>query len=381
MGEIEQAVQRKNIWIDRISKRMCTPPPSAMFSGLELNKELARRYERWLIAQHYSESTRVVYTRSVRHFSEFMGRTAVTRATHFDIREYLVEAAQKGYVPFTLKHELHALRVFFDFLNMGGLVRWVAPRLVRIRHAGSRVPRVLTETQIRKLLEATRNKREHALIEVFYGTGCRTGELTTMKVEDVDFTAKRIRVMGKSGTRFIVFGGPASKALRSYLGKRQSGFLFTDGKPFQRLRVYASSFGGWRCRWKEYDEKGKVATIRNGFVGHKKHRTYAEALARFREMTRSSKLKRPIGLRPLSPDSISQAVRNIGVRVGIKVTPYMLRHSFATHLLDHGADIRVIQELLGHSRLNSTQIYTQVSKVKLMDTFLRCHPRGQEVRE
>jgi site-specific recombinase XerD len=97
-------------------------------------------------------------------------------------------------------------------------------------------------------------------------------------------------------------------------------------------------------------------------------------------MTRSLRLRRPIGLRPLRPDSICQAVRVIGVRAGIKVTPYTLRHSFATHLLDHGADIRVIQELLGHSRLNSTQVYTQVSKVKLVDTFLRCHPRGRADR-
>ncbi len=359
---------------------MCTPPTATMLSGIEINKELARRYERWLIVQHYAESTSVMYKRAVRHFLEFMGRTLVTRATHFDIREYLVRAAQRGYVTFTLKGELHALRVFFDFLNMGRLVGWVAPRLVRIRKCHSRVPQVLTELQIKRLLEATQNKRELALIELLYGTGCRTGELTSMKIEDVDFVAKRIRVTGKRGTRFIVFGEPASKALHSYLGKRRTGFLFTDGRPFQRLRVHTRGLGGWICRWKEYDEDGKLVRIRNGFLGNKKHPTYDEAVAKFKKMAWSSRLKRPTGLRPLKPDSISQAVRNIGVRAGVRVTPYMLRHSFATHLLDHGADIRVIQELLGHSRLNSTQVYTQVSRVKLMDTFLRCHPRGHVVR-
>jgi site-specific recombinase XerD len=352
-----------------------------MPSGIEINKELARRYDRWLTVQHYAASTRYVYSRIIRRFSEFMGRTIVTKTTHFDVREYLVTAAQRGYLPFTLSHELHALRVFFDFLNMGGLVSWVAPRFVKIRHAHSRVPKVLTEIQVRKLLEATQNKRELAIIEVLYGTGCRTGELASMRIEDVDFAAKRIRVTGKTGTRFVIFGEPASKALRSYLGKRQTGFLFASGKPYQRLRLHVTTSGGWACRWKEYDADGHVVRTKYGFLGHKNYPTYGEAFAGFRKMTRSLRLERPIGLRPLSPDSICQAVRVIGVRAGVKVTPYTLRHSFATHLLDHGADIRVIQELMGHSRLNSTQVYTRVSKVKLVDTFLRCHPRGRVERE
>lgn len=352
-----------------------------MSSGIEINRELARRYTRWLTVQHYATSTKYVYSRIIRRFLEFMGRTIVTKATHFDIREYLVTAAQRGYLPFTLNHELHALRIFFDFLNMGGLVAWVAPRFVTIRHAHRRIPKVLTEIQIQKLLEATRNKRELAIIEVLYGTGCRTGELTSMRIEDVDFAAKRIRVTGKTGTRFVIFGLPAARALRSYLGKRQAGFLFASGKPYQRVRLHVTSGGGWACKWKEYDANGKVTRLRYGFLGHKQYPTYGEALAGFKKMTCSLRLRRPIGLRPLNTDSICQTVRTIGVRAGVKATPYMLRHSFATHLLDHGADIRVIQELLGHSRLNSTQVYTQVSKVKLVDTFLRCHPRGRVERE
>ena len=166
-----------------------------------------------------------------------MNRRAVTSANHFDVREFLVLASQKGHVTCTLKHELHVLRIFFDFLNMGGLVPWVAPRFVKIRSPHPRMPRVLSEAQVRSLLEAANNVRERALVEVLYGTGARPGEISTMRVEDIDFSAGRIRVTGKGGTRFILLGKPASKAIRQYLSGRRRGFLFAEGRPSHLERV------------------------------------------------------------------------------------------------------------------------------------------------
>src|SRR5260221_10780755 len=163
-----------------------------------------------------------------------MGRASLVLANHFDIRDFLVSAARQGHIRFTLKHELHALRIFFDFLNMGGLVPWVAPRFVKIRSPRPRMPHVLSEAQVRCLLEAANNPRERALVEVLYGTGARPGEISTMRIEEIDFDAGRIRVTGKGGTRFILFGKPASKAIRRYLAGRTSGFLFTQGRPRQR---------------------------------------------------------------------------------------------------------------------------------------------------
>lgn len=351
-----------------------------MLSSIELNKELVRRYERWLTVQRYSFETRRVYVRTVKDFSQYMNRRTLTSANHFDVREFLVIASQKGHVTYTLRHELHALRIFFDFLNMGGLVPWVAPRFVKIRSPRPRMPHVLSEAQVHSLLRAASNPRERALVEVLYGTGARPGEISTMRVENIDFSAGRIRVTGKGGTRFILFGKPASRAIRQYLSGRRRGFLFAEGRPRQRICVYPAASGGWRCRWKEYDDNGRVKRIRSAFVGYKKHLTKAGALAKFKRIAKTSNLLRPTGRLPLRSDSISRAVRNIAARIGLHVTPYFLRHSYATHMLDHGADIRVIQELLGHGRLSSTEVYTHVSKTALTDTFSRCHPRSRICR-
>ena len=347
-----------------------------MASPAEFNGELVRRYERWLVVQRYSEETKRQYVGTARRFSAFMGRRTFPKATHFDVREFLAQCARKGYNPYTLKHALHALRVFFDFLNMGGLVPWIAPRFVQIRRVRPRVPRFLSETQIRRLLEATHNVRERAIVEVLYGTGFRPGELVSLRVEDIDFSARRVRVSGKGGIRYVLLGRHAVRALRSYLGGRKRGFAFADGRPRQHLCAYPGSTGGWRCRWKEYDHEGRFVRLRTAFVGEREHITRADALARFKRLAKASSLGRTPGLRQLSRDAISNAVRKIGVRVGLDVSPYKLRHSFATHMLDHGADVRVIQELLGHGRLTSTQVYTHVSKANLVGTFQRCHPRS-----
>ena len=107
-----------------------------------LNLELIKRYHRWLDVQEYSFETKRFYTRVASCFSRYMGRASVVRANHFDIRDFLASVAKQGHIRFTLKHELHALRVFFDFLNMGGLVPWVAPRFVKIRAPIPRGPSI-----------------------------------------------------------------------------------------------------------------------------------------------------------------------------------------------------------------------------------------------
>ena len=171
-----------------------------MLSGAALNEELAARYARWLIVQNYSAGTRDIYCRSVRHFTTFMGSTIVTQSGHFDVREFLAARAMTKPPSTNLRNELYALRVYFDFLNMGGLVKSVIPRFVNVRRHPPRNPLVLTEEQIHRLLAASKNPRERALIEILYGSGCRTGEARTMRVEDLDLAALRIRVTGRGAS-------------------------------------------------------------------------------------------------------------------------------------------------------------------------------------
>lgn len=342
--------------------------------GSALNQELLKRFHRWLEVQEYALETRRFYTRVAANFSDYMGRASVVDANHFDIRDFLANGARRGLIRFTLKHELHALRVFFDFLNMGGLVPWVAPRFVKIRTPIPRVPRYLSEQQVRRVLDAARNPRERALVELLYGSGIRPGELVSVRVEDIDFAAGRILVQGKRGTRYVLFGRSAGKALRKYLGDRRKGFAFADGRPAQQICTYPGSTGGWRCRWKVYDERGRFVRHESAFIGERRKLDRARALASFKRMAKISDLSRKPGLRQLTPDSITTTLKHIGARVGLPLSAYRLRHSFATHMLDRGADIRVIQELLGHWRISSTQVYTQVSKANLVSTFRRCHP-------
>jgi site-specific recombinase XerD len=284
----------------------------------------------------------------------------------------LVKVAERRPVESALNHELYALRIFYDFLALGQLIVWSPPRMLKGR-AIKYVPRTLSETQVGELLRATKNIRERAIVEVLYGTGCRTGELRSMKVEDVDFDAQRIRVRGKMGTRHVRFTHAVAKTLRKYIGVRRTGFLFVDGKPLQQLRPNRGRWGGWECRWREYDENGgsrlccKTAGKRLGL-------SYVEARRYFGKLANLPALARPQGINPLTIGALTQTVQKIGFRIRLRVHPKILRHTFATHLMDHGASIEDVKDLLGHQLLNTTGRYAQISRPKLSRTLERFHP-------
>jgi len=348
-----------------------------MPTAQQVNRELTRRFSKWLLAHHYSRSTWLRYSRSVEDFRGFLGKRGITKATHFDVQEHLAVCARKGASARAVRYELCALRLFFDFLNLGGLVMWCPPRMVRLPRFQPTLPMVMTVKQVFKLLGAAREGYERTLLEVFYGTGCRTGEVRTMRIEDIDFARRRIRVNGKRGERFVLFPERVARALRRYLGRRREGYVFVDSKPVQSLNPMPGSSGGWRCRWRRYNAKGEWVGIGNAYVPVGKRWGHLQAKRYFAELARADFVRRPRGLRPLCIAAIQKVVVKVGLRVGLDVHPYVLRHSLATHLLDNGADIRVIQEMLGHSSIKSTQVYTHVSKEKIKRTFDDCHPLGK----
>jgi len=344
-----------------------------MLSGKAFNVELAARYSRWLAAQRYSPITRLLYARSVKNFCAFLGDLRATKCTPLHLQEYLVEVAEKRPTESALNHELYSLRIFYDFLALGQLIAWSPPRMLRGR-AIKYVPRMLSETQVKRLLKATKDVRERAIVEVLYGTGCRTGELRSMKVEDVDFDARRIRVKGKMGTRHVRFTRAVSNTLRKYIGGRKTGFLFVDGKPSQRLRPKRAHYG-WECRWREYDQAGAYR-LRCKTAGKRLGLSSAEAYRHFARIAHLAALARPRGAKPLTIGALTRTVQKIGFRVGLRVHPKILRHTFATHLLDNGARIEDIKELLGHTQLSTTNKYALVSKPKLSRVLERFHPLG-----
>jgi len=336
---------------------------------------LCNRYDQWLTAQKYAPVTRRQYSREVENYGKFLDSKSFTASTHFDVQEYLASRATNGACTRTLRGALYSLRIFFDFLNLGGLVHWVPPRLIHPRQPRECVPRVLSKQQVKKLFASTRNRLERALLETLYGTGCRTGEVRTMRIEDIDFTNCRIRVRGKSGTRFVMFTPRVLHALRAYLAGRQTGYVFVESRGLQQILPVRTKSGAWRCRWRYFDENGKVLGFHGGFVRSSVNLSYLDAVIHFANLAKPDRIHRPIGIHPISLALIDRTVRQVGLRAGIRVFPYCLRHSFATHLLDNGADIRVIQELMGHANIHSTQGYTKVSKELAAQTVRKFHPR------
>jgi integrase/recombinase XerD len=346
----------------------------------EKNQELVTRFDRWLSVLNYTPITRDMYTRSAREYLKFLGDKFVTQSGHEDVQEFLSAEVAKGIRPRTVIYKLYATRIFFDFLNLGGLVRWSPPRFVQTRLARREIlgrPPSLTLDQVRRLYRMRKTLHEQALLEVLYGTGCRLGELLTMQVENVDFENHQIRVKGKCGVRILLLTKHAEKTLRKYIDSRRDGYLFINTRPPQSFRPYsvAGSEKAWTTRWKNYDRRGKVVGHGGGYIQARKQLSYKEAWTHFTKLGERDSSQRPVGIRPLAHTTIQKVFYRMGLKAGFKVSPAKLRHTFATHLLENGADIRVVQDLMGHKTIASTQVYLHVSKALVRQSFEKFNPR------
>jgi len=245
------------------------------------------------------------------------------------LRSYLVELSGRGLRPTSIQRKLAALRTFFRRLRETGRIQRDPSRLVKGPKIPGRIPHFLTVAQVTTLLELPfedgfLGARDRAILEFLYSTGCRVAEVADMRLRRVDLADGHVRVMGKGRKeRLAMLGQKAQEAVVAWLPHRK--------------------------------RKLKEVALRDG--GH-------------------LFLNRRGG--PLSSRWIFEVVLRQARRAGIaqRLTPHGLRHSFATHLLDGGADLRSVQELLGHSRLATTEIYTHVSMARLREAYDRAHPHG-----
>src|SRR6267154_2634259 len=347
-----------------------------MLSASEFNDDLTARFVRWLRVQEYTAHTNRHYLNSIVSLCRFLDDIPATDVTHLDIRDFLASVARRGVKRATVWSAMSALRCFFDFLNMGGLIAWSPPRFVRLPPRKRRVPRVLTESQMGLLLTAARDLHERTMIEVLYGTGARAGEVRSMRVEDVDLAARRIRVLGKCGYRFVLFPRAISGFLRRYIGKRRSGYLFVCRLFPRKLHLIHEPNGSWRSYFYRYDPAIK-RSVRIRWHAPKKDRlTYKQALSRLKRRIPYPVPEMLIGRKPMGNTTVRYVVMRVGLKAGIHVNPQLIRHTFATHLLDHGADIRMIQKMLGHISVATTQTYTHVSMKQVQKVLDKCHPRN-----
>ena len=244
-----------------------------------------------------------------------------------DVRNYLQFMRENSYSKATMARKLATLRSFFKFCNRRGMTQNNPMITIRTPKQEKRLPKFMSEDQIVKLLQTPRDSdvlgaRDKAMLECMYSTGIRVSELVGLNLEDIDFTGQMIRVRGKGKKeRLSPMGQTAVVAIQKYLAMR--GGVVKDAMPTGALFV---------------NKHGQRLSTRS--VRRKLDKYLIEA--------------------GLDPD----------------ISPHTLRHSFATHMLNHGADLRSVQELLGHQSLSTTQIYTHLTTSHVKQAYDQAHPRA-----
>jgi integrase/recombinase XerD len=365
--------------VKAVSEPYWYPPTTPLLRSLlplpnRANSQLAEKFSEWIIAQRFSRAAHQAYTKVAFAFCHFLGDRHVSSATHMDVRYFLIDVMNRNLSVDGYNRHLYALRRFFDFLYMGGVVDSVVPRLIRGRQRMKLVlPRVVATTDIARLVDAAGSVRNKAMVELLYSTGCRVGELVGIRVEDIDLSRRTIRVSGKGKERTVFFGSRAKKLVKAHLGSRKKGPLFQPVEPNQKGCVHQSG-NLWTAHWKDYSQGRVHAHKTSTSLGRNLNRRQAWRI--FRRKVPQWRLRCEPRKRHLRTTSVARVLLYASQKAGLgRVTPHMIRHSFATHLLHRGADIRHIQELLGHSSLITTQVYTLVAPTDLQAIHRRFHPR------
>jgi integrase/recombinase XerD len=292
--------------------------------------DLTAQFSEYLAAERgLSPLTVSTYAAEVRLFLAFLGANGqeVAQATIRDVTDYIVRRQVEGVDPRTLAKSSSAIRSFFRFLVLDGKSAKNPARLLETPHAAMHIPRFLQPEDVDLLLaacptESPLAQRDKALFELIYSCGLRVSEAIDLTVDRVSLAQKMVRVIGKgSRERLVPLGERARKELAVYLGTVRPGLLRT----------------GAAVNWL--------------FLGR--------------------------GGRKLSRKTVWKTFARLAARAGLSTSKvHALRHSFATHLLQGGADLRSVQELLGHVDIGTTQIYTHVSQDVLKKTHREFHPRG-----
>jgi integrase/recombinase XerC len=261
------------------------------------------------------------------------------------LRGFLGQLHKQGLSRASAARKLAAVRSFLRYLRREEIIDDDPGGLVATPKRDVRMPAHLSEGEMSALLDAPAgdtalSRRDLAILELFYASGLRLAELVGLGVDDVNLSAKMVRVLGKGGReRIVPFNGSTATAIRAYLADRAS-----------LLRTAPARRSGPTSSSPPRHERGRTRDPL--FVNYRGGRLTVRSVDRI----------------------VRRYVAASNTRTGI--SPHALRHSFATHLLQRGADLRVIQELLGHARLSTTQRYTHVNAAQLLDVYRKSHPRA-----
>jgi integrase/recombinase XerC len=280
----------------------------------------------------------------------------------FAIRSFLGELHRQRISASSSARKLSAIRTFVKFLRREDLIEDDPSGLVAAPKKPQTIPAHLTHDEMNRLLEmpdpsSPLGRRDRAILELFYASGLRLSELVGLDLEDVNLPARMVRVLGKGRKeRLVPFNHATADAIRAWL-KDRAGALGAVAAVGAKSAVGAKGAMG-------LPRRSDVESITK--AGVKRRGASAPLFLNYR------------GER-LSARSVDRLVRRYVAACGAKfgISPHALRHSFATHLLANGADLRAIQELLGHARLSTTQRYTHVNAKQLIDVYKKSHPRAQ----
>ena len=290
----------------------------------------------WLrVERGRSPNTLAAYRNDLRAYVAWLDDRSLTIATvsEPDLNDYVAHLRDEGKAGSSIKRSLVAVRGLHRFLAEENEGRPDPSALLEMPKVAKGLPKALTEAEVGRLLDAVVGddplaRRDRAILEVLYGTGLRISELVGLSLADVDLDAGLLRAFGKGAKeRIVPVGRFATRSLVAWLDAGGRPLLEPD-------------------QWARRDD--------------------AEALFL---NTRGGRLSR---------QGAWIVVRRVGDRVGLgsRLTPHVLRHSCATHMLEHGADIRTVQELLGHASISTTQVYTLVSTQRLLSVYRSAHPRA-----
>jgi len=300
---------------------------------LRLNRNLSARTVR-----AYESDLRQFLRFLESHLDRPADRIDPREVDHYAIRAFMGELYDRGQARASSARRLAAIRSFGRYLRREQHIDREPGALVATPKQDQKVPARLEMSEVEALLAGPDvttplGRRDHAILELFYASGLRLSELVGLDLEDVNLSSRLVRVLGKGGKeRIVPFNRSTTAALRAYLGDRET-----------LVRQVAVPERGHRSRRPRVDPL---------FVNYKGGRLSARSVDRL----------------------VRRYVSATSARMGI--SPHALRHSFATHLLERGADLRAIQELLGHARVTTTQRYTHVSAAQLMSLYKKTHPRA-----
>ena len=299
--------------------------------GMKLNmkKEIENYINFVYIEKKLSDNTKKAYENDLNYFCDYLKDKDISAVTTKDIKGYIKYLNDAGEKDKTIARKIVSIRTFFDYLMREKTIDVNPCEKIESPKLKKTLPKTLNEEEINKLLDINPNTplewRNKAMLELMYATGLRVSELVELEVNDVNLTDNYVRVFGKGKKeRIVPMADITTKVMETYLNDHRQSLL----KGYLTDKVFISSYG-----------KGMT---RQGF---------------FKVLKKIAKEK----------------------EIKKDFSPHTLRHSFATHLLEHGADLRAIGEMLGHENIKTTQIYTHISNNKIKKDYDEFHPRNKMI--